>query len=108
MPDSTRSLPFSSGGPSVPDEPGGAVRLGKYLKRYQSLPPGECTTRRCAGTGKTCVCGGCLPLYGSRSCFRFGAGPCRVLCVVDVTGFVTVLPLTLDLTCFVFLIVLIR
>src|SRR5690242_7788669 len=103
MPDSTRSFPVSSGGPCSPEG-----TLGKYLKRYQALPPGEWTTRRCAGTGKTCVCAGRLPLYGCRSSFTLRAGPCSVLWVVVVTGFVTVLPLTFDLTCFVVLIVLIR
>src|SRR5579884_3944573 len=68
MPDSTRSLPVSSGGPL------GAP--GKYLNRYQYVPlvetpfapaprqpfwTGHETTIRWAGTASTCVPAGCLP-----------------------------------------------
>src|ERR1700751_950383 len=107
IPDSTSSLPVSSGGPPS--------RSGKYLNRYQYVPvfevpfvpwprqPFACghdTARRFAGVARIFVLGGCLPSYGCRSCCRSFAGPWRSLWSVVVFCFVTFLPLTFVVTAF--------
>src|SRR5579862_6635195 len=108
IPDSTRSFPVSSGGPFV--------AFGWYLNRYQyvlsfevpfvpaPMQPVDCghlTTVSPAGTASTCVPAGCLPPYWENSSFGVPSGPSRSWCLVVVTFFLTVLPLTFELTFFV-------
>src|SRR5215471_15108556 len=107
MPDSTRSLPVSSGGPF--GDPGLVLNRYQYVLSFdtpfavapmQPFLTGQAIARRCAGTARICVCSGRLPPYRSRSCLRVGANPggsCWGL--VTVLVFVTVFPLTFVLTC---------
>src|SRR5215471_8068786 len=107
MPDSTRSLPVSSGGPPA--------ELGLYLNRYQyvlsvgapvGLAPmqpfliGQAIAMRPAGVVRIWVFCGFLPPYGRSSSSRVGAEPgARSLCFVTVFSVVTVLPLTFFFRC---------